>query len=423
MAVLLLLCWYLGLPALLIFDYLNNAPFFTGWDVIPYLWSISLYFWMLGNVILGSKVPLFQKLLPYDKRIKFHILASLGIILGFTIHFLSKIITGEEMDILAWILLLLVSALFLISAFWVKIPLLSWYRIILIKIIKTSPDTIYDPTRILHGIFFPLAAGIMFFHVQESGIEAQGSWISSYGYLGAFITAAAIYTLSMIRKVLRVKAVLVGITERQGVSILKVRPVKPINYRAGQFAFLSFPGIPGLGRSHPFSYLSSPETETSRIPTIWFAVKDSGDFTGLIKNLKPGSRVTIDGSYGDFRPRDKDLTCLIGTGIGAVPVLSLLGDKGFQNADTFAILGCDGKEDLPWVEDLHPPLQNPRIRVLEYKKTGQLVDQEELQKLPGNIKMYKFYLCCSPGVRKNIINHLRTMGVPMKNIIFENFAF
>jgi len=330
---------------------------------------------------------------------------------------------GKEIDLLAWTLLILVSSLFLLSAYWVRVPLLNVYRTLMAKLFRHQPDKIYDQTRVIHGILFPAASLLMFFHILESGIQDQGTWLSTWLYSVAFGLAAFVFVFAQVRKLFRAKGEVVEISERQGVSIIKIKPQRPLKYRAGQFAFISFPGHPGLGRSHPFSFLSSPGSETMEEQNLWFAVKETGDFTKNIKDIKPGSKVTIDGSYGDFRPQKDEPTCLIGTGIGSVPILSLLGEAASEKNFTYAIIGCDSKEDIPWIEELHPELTSPEINVLEYKKTGQHLDEGALKQLPGDIAKYRFYLCCSPKVRKSIMDKLLNLGVPKRQIVFENFSF
>src|SRR6185295_17642988 len=90
--------------------------------------------------------------------------------------------------------------------------------------------------------------------------------------------------------------------------VVNVRPLGPLTwtvavqpmghggmkFRAGQFAWLTFGPTPFSMQQHPFSFASSamhPER-------IEFAIKELGDFTSTIQDLKIGERAYLEGPYG-----------------------------------------------------------------------------------------------------------------------------
>ena len=103
-----------------------------------------------------------------------------------------------------------------------------------------------------------------------------------------------------------------------------LKPIKkPINYSAGQFAYVSFSPGRDLKEPHPFTISSAPDTKNLR-----FTIKRSGDWTGyLVKNLKVGMKAAVHGGFGMFSYQDggKEQIWIAG-GIGVTPFVSWIRD-------------------------------------------------------------------------------------------------
>ena len=84
------------------------------------------------------------------------------------------------------------------------------------------------------------------------------------------------------------------LTTTKDVTLLTVRPEKPLAVRPGEFAFLATDGE----EKHPFSVASvRPDG------TLLFAVKALGDFTKeTLPTVRTGASVTIEGPWGAFTP-------------------------------------------------------------------------------------------------------------------------
>lgn len=93
-----------------------------------------------------------------------------------------------------------------------------------------------------------------------------------------------------------------------------------LDYRAGQFVYLTpfdEAMAAGHGQEHPYTLSSSPLEDRLRI-----AIKDLGDASRAIQAIQPGSRVTVEGPYGDFFPVGAPAKQLwIAGGIGITPFL------------------------------------------------------------------------------------------------------
>lgn len=90
------------------------------------------------------------------------------------------------------------------------------------------------------------------------------------------------------------KAAVTDVRVDRDVTLLTVRPEKPLAVRPGEFAFLATEGE----EKHPFSVASvRPDG------TLLFAVKALGDYTAnTVPTIAPGDEVTVEGPWGAFTP-------------------------------------------------------------------------------------------------------------------------
>lgn len=117
-------------------------------------------------------------------------------------------------------------------------------------------------------------------------------------------------------------AALIGKRERAtGTKTFTIERPSDLEYRAGQFFFVSIPApeAPGGWLLHHFSFSSSP-TE----PNVEFTTRLTGhEFKDRLDALEPGTRLRIAGPDGDFvlRPEWRRAAYLAG-GVGITPVRS-----------------------------------------------------------------------------------------------------
>jgi len=101
---------------------------------------------------------------------------------------------------------------------------------------------------------------------------------------------------------------------------LKARK-RAMEYRPGQFVFASFK-VRGLPRqSHPFSISSDKSGNEFKL-----TIKNLGDYTGRLHEVKTGDLVTIEGPFGRFgyeNLRNKKQVW-IGAGIGVTPFIGMI---------------------------------------------------------------------------------------------------
>ena len=109
------------------------------------------------------------------------------------------------------------------------------------------------------------------------------------------------------------------ITETPTIKTFVLKPVRPIQFKAGQFMQLT---VPGLGEA-PFTPSSDPGiTERMEITIL-----KTGKVTDALHELSPGAKVGLRGPFGKGYPLEKlegKNVLVVGGGVGLAPMRSLL---------------------------------------------------------------------------------------------------
>jgi predicted ferric reductase len=183
----------------------------------------------------------------------------------------------------------------------------------------------YEVWRVLHGALAALAVGLGMTHAVMWGNYISMPWKAAYWIaLTAFWVGALVYVrlgkpVLMLCRPYRVTAVR---PERGSAWTLALMPEghNGFRFQPGQFAWLSLWNGPFGMREHPFSFSSSAE----RLGEMTMTIRELGDFTATVKEVRPGQRAYLDGPYGAFsvdRHRSPGYVFIVG-GVGITPVIS-----------------------------------------------------------------------------------------------------
>jgi NAD(P)H-flavin reductase len=129
---------------------------------------------------------------------------------------------------------------------------------------------------------------------------------------------------------------------------IKGKNIEQFTYEAGQFANYTFLQK-GMYFTHPFSFSTAPNAEYIRI-----SVRGVGDFTRRIPELRPGTKVVIDGPLGIFTERSsaRDKYLFIAGGIGITPLRSLAEDLSKRGKDITLLYGNRTADNIPLKAEL-----------------------------------------------------------------------
>lgn len=203
-------------------------------------------------------------------------------------------------------------------------------------------------------------------------------------------------------------------------------------FMPGQFAWLTLRSSPFRLREHPFSISSAPET----LPRLEFTIKELGDFTSTIGEMKPGEPAYLDGPYGVFsidRHRRAPGFGFVVGGVGITPVMSMLhamAERG-DRRPAWLFYGSPTWEDAIFREELDRlsgALDLKLVHVLERPpedwagETGFLTQEILDRHLPKDERAdLRYFLCGPPPMVEAAEAGLRAIGVPLDRLETEIF--
>ncbi len=206
--------------------------------------------------------------------------------------------------------------------------------------------------------------------------------------------------------------------------------LKGIPYEAGQFFMLRVLTPKLWHQSHPFSVSSSPGEQSLR-----FTIGSRGDFTSVIPNLKPGTRVIIEGPYGIFsqKTRTKRKMLMIAAGIGVAPVRSLARSVISEPGDVTVLYRVNDKNDAALLEELRDicDQRQHNLVVLDGERFNQswlpglseLPDHSRLLELAPHALESDIYVCGPAVWSKSVEQTLKKLNVNKNQIHLEEFAW
>lgn len=205
-----------------------------------------------------------------------------------------------------------------------------------------------------------------------------------------------------------------------------------IPFRAGQFAYLKVGRSPFVLEEHPFS-ISSTAVSPDRKE---FTIKALGDFTELLRGLRPGREVYVDGAYGSMTMEGLDRAhgfVFIAGGIGITPMLSMLrtlADRGDRRPHLL-LVGARGMSErllATDLEELRERLDLDIVQVLDTAPDGWSgavgrIDRSLLDRcLPKRARRHlEYFLCGPPAMVMAVEEALRSLAVTLRRIHTERF--
>jgi predicted ferric reductase len=214
------------------------------------------------------------------------------------------------------------------------------------------------------------------------------------------------------------------IVESPSVVSLRItgRHLDGLKAHAGQFFLWRFLAHGRWWESHPFSLSESPDGRSFRI-----TIKNSGDFTRHIGELKPGTALIAEGPFGVFteEARHRDRVLFIAGGIGITPIRALVEEMPGNLVLIYRVMRDD---DLIFRDELE---RIARYRDIELHyvvgdhalpENERLLSPDHLYELVPDIIDREVYLCGPPGMMDVLERHVREAGVETKYIHTERFA-
>jgi ferredoxin-NADP reductase len=202
---------------------------------------------------------------------------------------------------------------------------------------------------------------------------------------------------------------------------------------AGQFFNWRFLSGPGWTRAHPYSLSAAPSDDTLRI-----TVKDLGDGSHALAEVKPGSRVVIEGPYGRLHSgvRTRRKVTLLAGGIGISPLRALLEELPAEPGDVTLLYRARSQADLVLRSEIEAIAARTGARVFYLvgrrmpgrsswlpESAGTMSDAAALAQLVPDIARHDVFLCGAKEWMDAARRAALDCGVPAANIHDERFSW
>lgn len=231
----------------------------------------------------------------------------------------------------------------------------------------------------------------------------------------------------------------------RGTPSLWIMEFEPVNeklkgYNPGDYFFIRFKGDVEIGKeAHPFSTSSAVTKEFYK--SIEFMIKDAGDWTDQLKNVKVGDIATLEGPFGDFyRPEvqaepESTPFILLGGGIGLTPNLSVLRSEIEKKSqrEIHLFWGLAFEEDLFMLDELesyrsvnpnfhyHIIFSNEEVEGYPY---GFITDEFIREKAGPEAYLDAHFFVCGPAPMLNAVrNILDSNNVDFDRKHIDDFDF
>lgn len=186
----------------------------------------------------------------------------------------------------------------------------------------------------------------------------------------------------------------------------------------GKFIILRFLSTRFWWQAHPFSLSKLPDGRTLRV-----TIKNCGDFTSQVGEVKKGTPVIIDGPYGRFTAdsstqRDKFL--LIAGGIGITPIMALAAQLCNKDA---ILLYANKSSDAVFKKDIDNLASHSSLKVRYFisSSDGRL-NGEKIKQMVPDFTERDVFICGPVQMMDDIMANLKKLGSKPDLLHFERFS-
>lgn len=296
----------------------------------------------------------------------------------------------------------------------------------------------YESWRIGHAAGAVLLVLLAAYHTIFMGRYSAAPWLAGFWLLLltlALCTLAFVYLVKPFAKRRHPYAVRSVRPIAERIWELAIEPAGPhaLSFKAGQFVWLTVGHSPFSPYENPFSIASAPGQREVR-----FVIKESGDFTGSLDRIAPGTTAYLDGPHGNLtldRHAGAKGIALIAGGVGIAPMLSHLRALAAAGDGRPVILlyGNRVAEQIVYREELAALSESLDLRielVLSDPPTGWtgrtgMLDTDTVSGIfrSPDAGDWVYLLCGPPAMMKAAETGLLSLGVPGRHILAERFDY
>jgi len=292
---------------------------------------------------------------------------------------------------------------------------------------KARAKMSYETWWTIH-LYTYLAIALSFMHQVLNGPIFVGHFFYKLYWTFLYVAAAAtivlwrviIPTARSLRHNLKVEQVVV---EGPGVVsiIMRGRKLDELSAQGGQFFGWRFMTKGHWWMSHPYSLSAAPTDHYMRV-----TVKELGDHSGGVKDLKPGTRVIFEGPYGTFvaAKSTRGHVVLIGGGVGITPLRALM-EEIDPSKEVDVIFRASREEDLVLRHELDALADHigARVHYLVGPRTVHPMTAKYIMQYVPSFRDSDVYVCGPTPLVEAVRDAAESAGIPKNRFHDEAFEF
>jgi predicted ferric reductase len=435
---LLLGAWYVNLLIVTLFWAKTAAPLLTGGKIADILLAtgqiLGIYaavfaltqFLFMGRIIWIEKHFGLDRLASYHRfngyaAILLIILHPIFIVASYTIAAKSNYITqyiatvkNYEHAFLAFIgqilFIIVVASSIYIARKHLKFE--NWYYVHL---------AVY--AAIVLAFLHQISVGSTFL----SNHSARYYWLVLYGFVGFSVLYWRFITpvLKLSRHSFKITKVVSESPTTTSVYI-SGNNLEKLNVKPGQFVMIRVLNAKYILEEHPFSVSAIPKNGQFRL-----TIRQSGDYTSKIAQLKPGSTVLVSGPFGrfidDIAVTPKRL--FIAGGVGITPLGTLARSAIIAKKDSALIYGNRTPDDVALKSEIDTLADHGLKTTYVYSNaptgfTGETgyVTADLVERLTPDYMTRDIFICGPPVMMEGIVKGLLNKKFPAEQLHFEQFS-
>ena len=158
-------------------------------------------------------------------------------------------------------------------------------------------------------------------------------------------------------------------------------------------------------------------------------VKNAGDFTSELPQIKIGTPIFLDEPLGTFtfRSAKTNKFLFIAGGVGITPIRSLIEQLSVLKKD-IVLLYSNKTTDIIFKQELDNLAKQYLFKLIyivtedtKYKGEKGRIDEEKIQRLVPDLKKRDVYLCGPVPMMEALLKSLKELGVKHNVIHYERF--
>ena len=390
--------------------------------------ALSGSYLALVGLMMVARIPWIERAVGHDRLVLWHrksapyslfliLFHVLFVVLGYAAT--DRIRVGAELWRLVttypWMLPAFVAFILFMSAG------VSSYKRVRAKIKYETWWTIHLYTYLGIALSFmhQIQTGVMFINHPLN----RAYWIALYVIVAVNIInwRVIVPLIKSFRLKLKVEKV-----EVEGPGIISIyvsgKNIAKLGAKGGQFFNWRFITTESWYESHPFSLSAAPKPNQLRL-----TVKNLGDHSSSLVDLKKGTRVMVEGPYGTFTASRTDVRrplVLVGGGVGITPIRAMIEDMP-PHTSVDLIYRTSRTEDLIMKAEIEALCAEKGIRLhlMAGSRSVYPLDAKTLKSLIYNVRDAEFYVCGPSTLTDAIKKAALDLKMPASRVHHEIFEY